>query len=195
MKKIILASKSPRRKELLEQIGLKFVVDISDVDESKLANAAGPSQLAKSLSKAKAEKVSKKYKDAIIIAADTLVVLGKEIIGKPKDKKDAFKMLKKLSSKTHVVITGFTLLSSKSKKAITKTVQSKVKFKKMSDIEIRNYVETGEPMDKAGGYGIQNKGAIFIEKVEGDFFNVVGLPVYCLCCELKKFGINITGSW
>jgi septum formation protein len=194
MRKIILASKSPRRKALLEQIKLKFTVDVSDIDESKIPYST-PNNLAKNLSKAKASAVSKKYKDAIIIAADTLVVLGKEIIGKPRDKEDAIKMLRKLSGKTHTVITGFTIYDLQFEKKITKTVKSKVKFKKMTDEEIKSYVKTGEPMDKAGGYGIQDKSAIFIEKVEGDFFNVVGLPIFSLCKELYKFGINIVGEW
>lgn len=194
MRKIVLASKSPRRRELLRQIGLDFVVDVSEIDEDKISHAS-PLGLAKNLSKVKAEKIAKKHKDAIIIAADTLIVLNNEIIGKPKDKEDAKKMLQKLSGKTHFVITGFTIHDSRSKKEITKALTSKVKFKKMTEKEINDYVETEEPLDKAGGYGIQDKGAVFIEKVEGDFFNVVGLPVFTLSEILKKFGINITESW
>ena len=190
MKQIILASKSPRRKALLEQIGLKFTVDVSDIDESKYLHS-NPESLAKSLSIAKAEKIAEKYKDAIIIAADTVVILNKEIIGKPKDKKDAVKMLRKLSGKTHVIITGFTILDTKTKKEITEFVQSKVRFKKMTGKEIDQYVKTGEPLEKAGCYGIQDKGAIFIEEVKGDFFNVVGLPIFALSQNLKKFGVDI----
>jgi len=189
MKNIILASKSPRRKSLLKQIGLNFTVDVSEVDERKFSHS-NPVGLAKSLSKAKAEAVFVRHKNAIIISADTLVVLNKEIIGKPKSAKDAEKILKKLSGKTHLVITGFTVLDSKTKKEITKTVKSKVKFKKLTKKEINWYVKTGEPLDKAGAYGIQDKGAIFIEEVEGDFFNVVGLPIFELSESLKKFGID-----
>jgi septum formation protein len=194
MKKIILASKSPRRKELLKQIGLRFQIDVSEIDERQFKKLA-PESLVKKLSQEKAKKVAKRHDGAIIIAADTLVVLGSEIIGKPKDKKDAIKMLKKLSGKVHTVITGFTVFDPGLKKEVTEMVKSRVKFKKMSDEEIETYVKTKEPLDKAGGYGIQDKGAVFIEKVEGDFFNVVGLPVFSLCKELQKFDINITGNW
>jgi septum formation protein len=194
MKKIILASKSPRRKNLLKQIGLKFETDVSEIDENKFPHLS-PENLAKELSKAKAEKVSNRHKNAIIIAADTLIVLNKEIIGKPKSAKDAVKMLKKLSGKTHMVITGFTVFDTKTKKEITKIVKSKVRFKKMTKEEIDAYVKSGEPMDKAGGYGVQDKAAVFIEEIEGDFFNVVGLPIFSLYQVLKKFDINITEDW
>lgn len=194
MKQIILASKSPRRKALLRQISLSFKVDVSNIDESRFFNLP-PEKMVKKLSLEKAKVVALRYKNAIIIAADTTVVLENEIIGKPKDRKDAIKMLKKLSGKTHSVITGFTVYDSKSKKAITKTIESKVKFKKMTDKEVKDYVKTREPLDKAGGYGVQEKAALFIEKIEGDYFNVVGLPIFSLCQTLKKFDINITGNW
>jgi septum formation protein len=194
MQKIVLASKSPRRKELLTQIGLDFIVDVSEIDEDKFKNLA-PQSLVKKLSRVKAEKVAKRHKNAIIIAADTLVVLGKELIGKPKDEKDAVRILKKLSGKTHTVITGFTILDSKTKRQITEIVKSKLKFKELSNQEIKDYVTTKEPMDKAGGYGIQGKASVFIERINGDFSNIVGLPIFSLCKALKKFGINITANW
>ena len=191
-KKIDLASKSPRRKELLKQIGLNFTVDISEIDERRFSHSS-PLNLVKNLAKAKARIISKKHKDAIIIAADTLVVLNKEIIGKPKSKRDAMQMLKKLNGKTHLVITGFTILDSK--KEITEIVKTKVKFKKMTKKEIDDYVKTGEPLDKAGGYGIQGKGAIFIEGIKGDFFNVVGLPIYALSKALERSGVDVSSYW
>ncbi|OGH04538.1 MAG: hypothetical protein A2W22_04705 [Candidatus Levybacteria bacterium RBG_16_35_11] len=191
-KKIVLASKSPRRKELLKQIGLNFTVDISEIDERRFSHSS-PLNLVKNLAKAKARIISKKHKDAIIIAADTLVVLNKEIIGKPKSKRDAMQMLKKLNGKTHLVITGFTILDSK--KEITEIVKTKVKFKKMTKKEIDDYVKTGEPLDKAGGYGIQGKGAIFIEGIKGDFFNVVGLPIYALSKALERSGVDVSSYW
>ncbi|OGH09055.1 MAG: septum formation protein Maf [Candidatus Levybacteria bacterium RBG_16_35_6] len=194
MRKIVLASKSPRRKGLLKQMGIDFIVDVSDVDEDKFSHSS-PVDLVKKISKEKARIVSKRHKDAIIISADTIVVLNGKIIGKPKDKKDAKEILMNLSGKTHIVITGFTILDTKNKKEITKTVKSKVKVKKLSRKEINNYVETGEPLDKAGAYGIQDKGGVLIESVSGDCFNVVGLPIFDLSQSLKKFGIEVSDFW
>lgn len=188
-KKIILASKSLRRKELLKQMGFKFKVDVSEVDERKFFHSS-PVGLVKSLSKAKAEAVSKRYKNAIIISADTLVVLDKEVIGKPKSAKNAKEILRKLSGKTHTVITGFTVLDSKTKKEISKTVATKVKFKKLTEKEISDYIKTGEPMDKAGAYGIQDKAGVFVESISGDYFNIVGLPISAISSVLKDFGID-----
>lgn len=190
MKNIILASKSPRRKELLEKLGLKFEVEESGFDENSVDQTKfKPLELAKFLSLQKAKTTAKKHKEAIIIAADTFVVVDGEIFGKPKDKKEALKKLNKLKGRMHLVITGFTILDSKSNKISTKAVVTKVYFRKLSKKEINAYVESGEPMDKAGAYAVQEKGSDFVEKIEGDFFNVVGLPIYALTEELKKFGV------
>jgi len=155
MKKIILASKSPRRKKILEQVGLNFEVMVSDFDETKIKFKT-PQEMVEKLSLAKAKLIAKKNSGAIIIGADTTVIFKKEIIGKPKSKADAFRILRLLSGNTHEIVTGFTVI--KGSKSITKHVISKVKFKKLSNAEIKAYVATGEPMDKAGGYGIQEKG-------------------------------------
>lgn len=189
MKKIVLASKSPRRKALLEQIGLRFEIDVSDFDE-KNAPKLPPSKLAEYLSLEKAKIIAKKHKNSIIIAADTFVVFENEILGKPKTKENAVKMLKRLSGKEHKVITGFTLIDTEGR-ITSKFVESKVVMRNLTNEEIKSYVETGEPLDKAGGYGIQELGSVLIEKVIGDYYNVVGLPLAPLYEELKKLGVNI----
>ena len=192
MKKIILASKSPRRKKILEQVGLNFEVMVSDFDETKIKFKT-PQEMVEKLSLAKAKLIAKKNPGAIIIGADTTVIFKKEIIGKPKSKADAFRILRLLSGNTHEIVTGFTVI--KGSKSITKHVISKVKFKKLSNAEIKAYVATGEPMDKAGGYGIQEKGGLFMENITGDYFNVVGLPIFALTEVLKEFGVDITENW
>lgn len=193
-KKIILASKSPRRKELLKTVGLKFKVKNSEFSESSI-NAASPSEHAEILSKSKAKQAALKYKNALIIAADTIVDLEGEIIGKPKGEDNAKEILRKLSGKTHSVITSFTITDAVFNKSSTRSVESKVTLKSLTDEEIEAYVKTKEPLDKAGAYGIQGKGGVFIESVEGDYFNVVGLPIFALCEELRRFGIDIIKSW
>lgn len=190
MRKIILASKSPRRKALLKNIGLKFTVEVSDVKE-KTDDNINPREIAENLSFEKARKIAKKHKDAIIIAADTFVVFKNKILGKPKTEKNAEKMLKLLSGKQHFVITGFTIIDTKSGKTVTKSDETKVFMKKMTSMEINAYIKTKEPLDKAGAYAVQEKGGIFVEKIEGDFLNVVGLPIFKLTSELKKFNIKI----
>jgi septum formation protein len=195
-KKIILASGSPRRKELLEKIGLKFIVDPSDYEEDlpariQMGTDLELEELAKSISIGKATAVAKKYPDAIIIAADTIGVLGEKVIGKPGTPKEAREMLEALSGKSHSVISAFTVLESASQKMITRTVQTKVFFKKLNRAEIENYVKTEEPLDKAGAYAIQGKGAILVEKINGDYYNVVGLPLSALSEVLKEFGVDI----
>jgi septum formation protein len=192
MQQIILASKSPRRKRILEQVGVKFTVDVSEFDEESVSFKSSKEMVEK-LSLEKAKVVAKRHADAIIIAADTTVVMEGEIIGKPKSVADAKRILRKFSGKTHTVITGFTIIGGK--KTLTDSVASKVKFKKLTKDEIDVYVATGEPMDKAGGYGIQDKAGLFIEAIEGDYFNVVGLPLLAVSEALKKFGVNIIKSW
>lgn len=189
MKTIILASTSPRRKKLLRQVGLEFKVEASDFKEN-IKLKLEPRKLARLLSKGKAETVAKRHKNAIIVAADTIVVLQGKILGKPQTKREAIKMLKKLSSKAHLVITGFTIIDTQNNKSLSKTVVTKVFVKKLTNKEINTYVALKEPLDKAGAYAIQGKGAFLIKKIEGDFNNVVGLPIFTLVEALKKFGVN-----
>lgn len=190
MRKVVLASGSPRRKKLLEQIGLEFEVCVSNFDEKENATLP-PHDLVKKLSREKAKIVSKKYKDAIIISADTLVSFKNKILGKPLTDTGATQMLSLLSGNPHIIITGFTILDTKTGKTISQSVETKVYMKKLTNEEIKDYVKTGEPHDKAGGYGIQEKGAVLVAKIEGDFSNVVGLPLSALVAELKKFKIKI----
>ena len=188
MKTIILASASPRRKEILKITGLKFKVDASDYEEN-LNLKLNPHKLARFLSSEKAKIVSRKYKNALIIAADTFIVFKNKILGKPHTEKEAKKMLNSLNNRAHSVITGFTIIDTGNKRKISKSVETKVWFKKLSQKELDSYVKTKEPLDKAGAYAIQGIGALLIRKIEGDYFNVIGLPLSDLTENLKKFGI------
>ncbi len=190
MKKIILASASPRRKEILGTTGLKFDICVSDYEED-LSIKKEPRALARFLSRKKAEDVAPKYKNAIIIAADTFIVFRGKLLGKPHTPKEAVKMLTMFNGNAHSVITGFTILDTGSNKRVSRSIETKVYFKKLTQKEIKAYVRTKEPLDKAGAYAIQGLGALFVEKIEGDFFNVVGLPLCELAESLKKFGVTI----
>jgi len=189
---IILASASPRRKEILEKTGLKFKVDESDYEE-KTDPGLKPHDLTRFLSREKASDVARRYGDAIVIAADTIVVLRGRLFGKPRNEEHAKEMLKAMSGKAHSVITGFTIIDTAGKKEISRSVESKVFFKRLSADEIEAYIRSGEPLDKAGAYGVQGLGAVLIKKIEGDFFNVMGLPLDALAESLKKFGVNVLG--
>jgi septum formation protein len=189
-RKIILASSSPRRKELLAKTGLKFVVDPSDYEED-MSLKMKPIEIAKVLSRGKAESVAKRHENAVVIGADTFIAYKGELLGKPHTPGKATAMLKKLSGKAHSVITGFTIIDTKTGKTVSRAVESKVYFKKMTPREIAAYVKTGEPLERAAGYAIQEIGSIFIRRIEGDFFGIMGLPVYELVQELKRFGIDI----
>ncbi len=190
MKIIILASASPRRRELLEKIGLKFEVAPSG-DEEKIALGPEPLELAKRMSLAKAESVAQKYENAIIIAADTFVVFKNKILGKPHSEVEARKMLQTLSGKTHSVVTGFTIIDTEKHKILSRAIKTRVFFRKLTTEEIDAYVRSGEPLDKAGAYAIQGLGALFVKKIEDDYFNVIGLPLSALTEALKEFGVNI----
>lgn len=190
MKKIILASQSPRRKQLLKQLGLEFDIVTSGVEET-LNPRLKPRHQAEELALQKAQSVAEKFDDAVIIGADTLVALGDEIIGKPKNENDAKRMLKRLRGRQHTVITGFVLIDTASKRTIIKSVETKVWFRKLSPQEISTYVEKEKPLDKAGAYAIQGLGSLFVEKIEGDYFGTVGLPLFTLAKELKKLGVDI----
>jgi septum formation protein len=187
---IILASASPRRKELLEKIGVKFVVDPSDYPED-LDSDLSPEDLAKSLSLGKARTVAERHPDAIVIAADTFGVLKGKILGKPHTSSEAEAMLQLMSGKSHRVITGLTVIDSAANKCITRTVETRVYIKKLSPEEITNYVKTGEPLGKAGAYAIQGSGAAMVEKIVGDYDNVVGLPLNALAESLREVGVEI----
>ena len=189
MSEIILASASPRRKELLANMGLDFTVVVSDADESKADKSVPPHIYVQELAFLKAAASGKKIlknRNAIIISADTIVVLDDNILGKPKDKKDAFDMLKSLSGRTHNVYTGFCVMRMKDGKTVCKHVSTEVRFKPLDDEKIKRYIDSGEPMDKAGAYGIQGLGAMLTDSINGDYFNVVGLPVSALSDVLEE---------
>ena len=145
--------------------------------------------MAERISYCKAAAVLKRHPDSIVIGVDTMVVLKRKIFGKPRDPKDAVKILKALRGKAHKVITAFTIIDSK--RRVTRSVETRVFMRNFSDNEISKYVKTGEPLDKAGAYGIQRKGGLLIERIEGDYYSVVGLPITPLMIELRKFGIRI----
>lgn len=191
--KIILASASPRRRELLTQIGVNFAVQPACGEE--VITGSNPEEVVKELSAQKAEEVAKMQQegDWLVIGADTVVSCDSRILGKPKDEADAFVMLSMLQGHTHEVYTGVTLYWSVNGKEqkLTFAEQTKVTMYAMTAEEIRAYIKTGEPMDKAGSYGIQGKCAAFIEKISGDYNNVVGLPVARIYQELLQKGIDI----
>jgi septum formation protein len=190
VKKIVLASASPRRRDILSITGLKFTVCPGDYEES-VNSSLNPRGLARFLSRKKAEAVAHRYKDSIIIAADTFIVFRGKLLGKPLTSHEARKMLALLNGKTHSVITGFSIFDTGTGKKVSRSVETKVWFMKMTAREINAYVATKEPLDKAGAYAIQGLGALFIEKIEGDFFNIMGLPLCALADCLKKFGIQV----
>lgn len=190
MKDIILASASPRRKEILDMTGLQFTVCAMDYEED-INLSLRPRELARFLSLKKAEAIAHRYNNAIIIAADTFIVFRGKRIGKPCSAKDARTILTLLNGKSHSVITGYTIFDTGTGKKISRSVETKVWFKKMTAREINAYVSTGESFDKAGAYAIQGRGAVFIKKIEGDFFNVVGLPLSSLTESLREFGVRL----
>jgi septum formation protein len=190
MKRIILASASPRREELLEKIGLKFEVEPSNYAED-MRSELSPDELAKSISLEKAKVVASKHKNAIVIAADTFIVFRGKIMGKPDTEAEAIKMLMTLRGKSHSVITGFTILDTEENKVLTKSVETIIHIKNLTPEEIDAYVKSKEPLDKAGAYAIQGLGSVIVERIEGDYFNVMGLPLSALAEGLKEFGVRI----
>ncbi len=184
--KITLASKSPRRRKLLKQLNIKFK-SISVDTEEKVRKGEKPTSAVKRISKEKLEKAKETVKRGIIITADTIVVLNNNVIGKPKNEKDAYRILKMLSDSIHTVYTGYSVFNWSNDKKITDFEKTLVKFRKLTDEEIREYIKSGSPMDKAGAYGIQDDfGAVFIEKVNGCYYNVVGLPLAKLYHSLLR---------
>jgi septum formation protein len=190
MKKIILASSSPRRAEILKNLNLDFEVVPSNFEESILNMP--PSALVCHLAHCKAVEVASRVeKDSIIIAADTVVYKDGTIIGKPKSRDEAFRILNLLSGSQHNVITGLCVVQNSDNIILEDHEDTEVYFRDLSEIEINDYIDTGEPVDKAGGYGIQGLGGVFVKKINGCYFNVVGLPVYKLGLILRDLGVNI----
>lgn len=203
-RKIILASASPRRRELLAQIDVEFEVRVSDKEE--IYHSCKPEEIVKELALMKAENVAAdlaeetraagegngELRNVVVIGADTVVVLDGQILGKPKDEEDAADMLSRLQGRAHEVYTGTAILDYDEegrRSVVNQAVRTEVHVHAMEEAEIRRYIATGEPMDKAGAYGIQGRFAAFIDRIEGDYYNVVGLPVSSMYQELKKAGI------
>ncbi|MBD3615134.1 MAG: septum formation inhibitor Maf [Gracilimonas sp.] len=195
MTRIILASQSPRRKKLLEQIGLSFEVFPSDVEEN--SSQQDPALLVKELALLKAREVSARFQDSLVIGADTVVVHKGKIVGKPENEEEAAEFLTSLSNSTHTVYTGVALVKSDKKghqeSGHTFFEQTKVTFSTLDKQDIHTYIKSGNPLDKAGAYGIQDDlGALFVERIEGDYYNVVGFPLNRFYRELKKIMPKLT---
>ena len=191
MKEIILASTSPRRSGLLRQIGMSFEVTPPDVDESQYSFEAAPAGTAERLALAKARSAADRSdvrgRNCVVLGADTVVLFEGQILGKPEDAEDACAMLRKLTGRSHRVLTGFALLDAGTNRSVTGHEWTTVCMRDCTDKEIRAYVDTGEPLDKAGSYGAHALGASLITRVEGCFYNVIGLPLARLLVTLKDF--------
>ena len=182
---IVLASASPRRAEILRQVGWPFETFAVNVDESRALNEDAPSYVER-VAREKAEAASMRRPSQIVLGADTIVVVEREILGKPRDEEDARRMLRGLNGRWHEVLTGVALFNGETLRSVVAHETTQVKFAVMSEDEINWYVSTGEPMDKAGAYAIQGRGARFIEQIKGDYFNVMGLPVRLLYQLVQK---------
>ncbi len=170
--------------------GLNFQVDAGNYEE-RMTSHLPPRALARRLSRGKAVAVARKYADALIIAADTFIVYRREFLGKPHTPKEAVRMLRILNGGKHSVITGFTILDTASGKMTSRSVETRVYFRKLNSREILAYVKSKEPLDKAGGYAVQGLGSLLIRRIEGDYFNVIGLPLAAVAETLKDFGVFI----
>lgn len=188
---IILASASPRRKEILENASVKFEVMASCIEELTL-DGESPCQMVMRLAFEKGMDIASRQKNDLIISADTIVVIDNTVLGKPENEIEARKMITSLSGRTHQVITGISLINLDNNKKIIDYVISNVKFKNLSEEDINDYIRTKESLDKAGAYGIQGYGALLVDEIQGDYFNIVGLPISRLSDLLKKhFNINL----
>lgn len=188
--KIILATTSPRRHGLAQTMGLDFDIVPSNYEED-MTKKLNPKEMVKEFSYGKASDVAKKFKEGIVIGVDTIVVFNGKKLGKPKSDEQAFKMLKSFSGKKQQVISGVCLIDCKTGKIIRDCEVTEVYFNKLYDNEIKAYIKTGIHKDKAGAYGIQDLSSIFIKKINGCYFNVVGFPIYNIYKNLKKLGVNI----
>ena len=185
MSRIVLASQSPRRQELIANITPDFTVIVSEAEEI-LPEGIAPEAVPAYLADIKAATVAAAHPDDVVIGADTVVILDGAILGKPRDKDDAVRMLRALSGKVHTVVTGCAVYRGGSR--MTFSESTRVEFYPLGDREIMEYIATGEPFDKAGAYGIQGRGCVLVKRIEGDFFNVMGLPVARLKRELEDMG-------
>ena len=189
--KLILASASPRRRELLTQVGVSFVIEVSDVEEV-LDDTLSPELQVQSLALQKAQAVAAQHKDGLVLGADTVVVDAGSLLGKPQNTEEAAEMLRSLSGKWHQVMTAVALVDANDTKHEWTSVEiTNVKFRDLTEDDIAAYMATGESMDKAGAYGIQGYGALLVERIEGCYNNVVGLPLQLVAKGLRNWGINL----
>ena len=188
---LVLASGSPRRRQLLEQLGLKFDIHPPDVDES-VQGEEPPKSYVQRLSREKARVIGGRFPGSVVLAADTTVVLDGNILGKPESKQQGIDMLQLLSGREHLVLTGVTVSHGQS--STTFCSETRVRFRKLSPVEMDSYWETGEPADKAGGYGLQGTGAVFVESLQGCYSNVIGLPLADTVQLLRRYGIVCLGE-
>lgn len=189
-KMLILASSSPRRKELLQTLGLSFSIQSSDVDETTDPGMQ-PQEIVEELALRKARKVASGLTEGVVLGSDTIVVLNGEILGKPVDDEDAYRMLHALQGCEHTVYSGIALIDAESGQSEVTHSRTQVKIRPLAPDEIRAYIATREPMDKAGSYAIQGIGATLVEGIEGDYFTVVGLPLRLTASMLSRFGIQV----
>lgn len=187
--RLILASASPRRADLLSNIGLEFDIEPSQIQERPHADEAPPDYITR-IARAKVVAVARKRESGLIVGADTIVVLDGRMLGKPKDDEDARRMLRLLSGKWHAVMTGLALYDAATKREVADYDKTLVRFAQMGEKEIDWYVGTGEPMDKAGAYGIQGFGGLFVEEIAGNYYNVVGLPIPLLYRLARRLGYS-----
>lgn len=189
MKEIVLASSSPRRQELFRKLHIPFTVDPGDFVEDMTLQIP-PEVLVKKLALGKARSVVPRHPSALIIGADTLIAFGGSILGKPHSPERALEMLTLLNGKKHSVWTGFAVIDTTTGKIEERAIETKVQFKTVSENELHQYIQTGEPLDRAGGYAIQEKGAFLVQSYEGDYDTIVGLPVRELAQSLANFGVH-----
>lgn len=188
---LVLASTSPRRRELLTMIGARFDLEFPRVDESAFSAITAPDRLVVRLAEAKARDVAARRPDDVVIGADTVVVLDGQILGKPREREEARRMLRQLSGRTHQVWTGLAVVHRASGRAELAAERTDVTFRELSQDEIDRYTQLGEGLDKAGAYAVQGVGALFVERLEGCYFNVVGLPLARLHSLLTRFGVRL----
>ncbi|HEY8424818.1 MAG TPA: Maf family protein [Limnochordales bacterium] len=188
---LVLASTSPRRRQLLAMLGTRFELESPSVDESAFDDAASPDRLVMRLAEAKARDVAARRPHDVVVGADTVVVLDGQILGKPRDREEARRMLTRLSGRTHQVWTGVAVVHLVAGRVAVEAERTDVTFRALSADEVDRYVQLGEGMDKAGAYAVQGVGAVFVERLEGCYFNVVGLPLARLHRMLEGFGLSL----
>jgi len=190
LKKVVLASASPRRKLLLQQMGLHFISSPADISED-LSASFSPPEMAQTIAYRKATTVATQLNDGLVIAADTIVALGANVMGKPVDRQDAFDMLTRLSGQNHQVFTGLCVIDAGNDEYDLAVEKTEVYFRPLSAQDINHYLEWAEWTDKAGAYGIQGRGALLVDRIDGCFYNVVGLPLNRLNLILRKHGLDL----